>query len=300
MELSSANIKTDKLAAASVAGVELHILRLDSIHPVVSGNKWFKLKEYLKKARLAGAPAIVTFGGAHSNHIVAAACAAEMEGFASIGIIRGEEPAAYSSALNDAMGYGMRLVFLSRSEYALRKRSRDVSWLGSAPGNCYVIPEGGAGEEGVAGASEILRFVENAGEYSDIVTAIGTGATTAGILRSAAPGQRVTGISVMKNNKALHGEIEALLQRSITDGFGVIHDYHFGGYGKYNPELLQWMNRFYHMSTIPLDFVYTGKMMYGVFDLVRRGYFSVGAKILVVHSGGLQGNRSLPAGALEY
>ncbi len=296
----SANITINKLAGEEVTGVALDVLRLDSIHPVISGNKWFKLKEYLKEARRLEASAIVTFGGAYSNHIVATACAASMEGFAAIGIIRGEEPAVYSSSLKDAVQYGMQLVFLSRSEYALRKRNRDISWLGTEPGNYYVIPEGGAGEEGVAGASEILHFVENPEEYSDIVTAIGTGTTTAGIIRSAAPGQRVTGISVMKNNKALHGEIEALLQRSITGGFGVIHDYHFGGYGKYTPELLEWMNRFYHMSTIPLDFVYTGKMMYGIFDLVKCGYFLPGAKILAIHSGGLQGNRSLPEAALEY
>lgn len=279
--------------------VDLHVLRLDLIHPVVSGNKWFKLKEYIKDARLLKASTIVTFGGAYSNHIVAAAFAASQHGFSSIGIIRGEEPALYSSSLADARNAGMQFIFVGRAEYDLRKRTPDISWLKQSVPQPYIIPEGGMGAKGVAGAEEILEVISGTAEYTEIVLAVGTGTTAAGIIKSAG-NQRVTGISAMKNNKALHGEIEALLQRSTKDDFQIIHDYHFGGYGKYTQSLLEWMNWFYHMSKIPLDFVYTGKMMYGVFDMIKGGYFPKGAKILAIHSGGLQGNRSLPPEALRY
>lgn len=279
--------------------ISLSVLRLDLIHPVISGNKWFKLKQYLIDARQVQASTIVSFGGAYSNHIVATACAAANDGFASIGIIRGEEPVVYSQSLRDATDYGMKLVFLSRSDYNERKRNPDISWL-TKEAECYVIPEGGMGENGVLGAAEIWKLIDDPAAFTDIVVAVGTGTTAAGIISGALPGQRITGISAMKNNNALQSEIEALLNRSNKDGFRIIHDYHFGGYGKHTPELLYWMNQFYHMSTIPLDFVYTGKMMFGVFDLIEKGYFSAGAKILAIHTGGIQGNRSLPDDALEY
>ncbi len=300
MIFSVGNINTHVIPAVATPGVQLDVLRLDTIHPVVSGNKWFKLSGYLRQARNRDAPGIVTFGGAYSNHIVAAVYAAKSAGMRSVGVIRGEEPQRYSPSLQDASANGMKLVFISRSEYAHRKRSPDLSWLDSSLHHYHLIPEGGAGEMGVTGASGILHLADGWETYSDIVTAIGTGTTTAGILKAAMPGQRITGISAMKNNKALYGEIEVLLQRSVTERLEVMHGYHFGGYGKYTEELLRWMNYFYHMSTIPLDFVYTGKMMFGIFDLLKRGYFSPGAKILAIHSGGLQGNRSLPAGSLDY
>jgi len=280
--------------------VSLHVLRLDLVHPVVSGNKWFKLQKYLQQAAALQARTIITFGGAYSNHIVATAYAAAMKGFASMGIIRGEEPAFYSPSLHDARNLGMQLVFLSRSDYDTKKRNKDISWLVSGDHNYYVIPEGGIGQEGVSGAAGILKLTGNPGDFSDIIVAAGTGTTAAGILEAALPHQRVTAISSMKNNKALQGEIEGLLQRSTYDNFRLMHDYHFGGYARYTGELLQWMNAFYHMSNIPLDFVYTGKMMYSVFDLMKQGYFKPGAKILAVHSGGLQGNRSLAEGMLDY
>lgn len=291
------DITIDNVTGEALAGAELDVLRLDKIHPVISGNKWFKLKAYLEQTGQRG---IATFGGAFSNHIVAAACAAQMRGVPCVGIIRGEEPPVWSDTLKEAHSYGMRLVFVSRTLYNRYKRQTDITGLDPGLADYQVIPEGGTGEPGVTGAEEILHHVPDRDKYTHIVTAVGTGTTVAGIIRAVSPNQQVLGFSSMKNNKGLHSEIEALLLRSISSNFRVVHDYHFGGYARYTNSLPEWMNWFYHMSKIPLDFVYTGKMMFGVFDWIRQGYFPAGSKILAIHSGGLQGNRSLPEGLLAY
>lgn len=279
--------------------VNLHVLRLDKLHPVISGNKWFKLKYYLADAVDKGYRKILTFGGAYSNHIVAAACAAKQYNFGITGIIRGEEPAEYSQSLTDVRNFGMELQFLSRNEYNSVKRSLIANIANRHFNDHYIIPEGGYGELGVKGAAEILQTTE-LNNFTHIAAAIGTGCTIAGILQGASRGQKVLGMSVMKNNNTLLQEIASLLDGAMPLNFQIVNDYHFGGYAKKSQLLLDFMNRFYRLSNIPLDFVYTGKLMYGIFDLIGKGYFPHGAKILVIHSGGLQGNRSLPSGILEF
>jgi 1-aminocyclopropane-1-carboxylate deaminase len=261
------------------------ILRTDLIHPVCSGNKFFKLKYFLLDAIQKNHTIITTSGGAWSNHIIATAFAARACGLRSVGLIRGEKNATPSATLLEASALGMELRFIGRGEY------RDPQML--SPDE-YYVPAGGYGEFGAKGAGEILTFA-NDQDYSHIICASGTGTMLAG-LTLAAPGKQVLGIAVLKH-KDLGKEAGRLIGK---DELNMIHDYHFGGYAKKTDELLNFMNDFYLATGIPTDFVYTGKLMYAIRQLIRKQYFPPGSKILAIHSGGLQGNISLKKAALVF
>ncbi|MFT3946294.1 MAG: pyridoxal-phosphate dependent enzyme [Agriterribacter sp.] len=279
--------------------LQLSVLRLDKIHPVISGNKWFKLKYYLQDAKAKGYNSILTFGGAFSNHIAATALAASLQELQSIGIIRGEEPESWSHTLLKAKANGMQLYFVSRNEYNVLKRTGDNDLLKQFGSN-YIIPEGGYGTLGVKGAADILSVVDTS-DFTHIVCAVGTGTTIAGLIKAALPHQRIIGISTMKNNAGLLPEILKLFNvEALPDNFVLNHDYHFGGYARHTPELLCWMNDFFSVSHIPLDFVYTAKAMYGIMDMIEKDYFPPASKILMVHTGGLQGNLSTKPGLLKF
>lgn len=290
------NCRIDAVNAFLKFHIEAAVLRLDLLHPVISGNKWFKLKEYLKEAGALNKKSILTFGGAFSNHIVATAAAAKQFGFNSVGLIRGEKPEKFSDTLNDALSFGMKLFFISREEYKKKIIPNEVFEQYDA-GSIYIINEGGYGLKGAEGAGAILKPVDASG-FTHIVSAVGTGTTLAGLLNAATPSQKITGFSVMKNNFSLQKEIEDLLIEKKE--FHLIHDYHFGGYAKYNLQLIAFMNEWYRTTGIPSDFVYTGKLFFAVNDLVQKNYFPLHSKILIIHSGGLQGNRSLPKGTLIF
>ena len=239
----------------------------------------------------------MTFGGAYSSHIVATAAAGRVFGFKTIGIVRGEEPRTLSHSLRDAMGFGMDLFFVSRTDY------RNKIWpakLLKKPDEPYVINEGGYGPTGVEGAMEILDFCEQE-HYSHIACAVGTSTMMAGLIKTSLTGQQVLGFSVLKNNLNLEKDLCNLLSPGDREKkFQVIHDYHFGGYAKYTRELIGFMNEFYQASLIPLDFVYTAKLFFGVIAMMENNYFPPGSHVLLIHSGGLQGNLSLPKGALVF
>jgi len=274
--------------------VQLDVLRLDEIHPVVSGNKWYKLHFYLQEAMTQDYDTILTFGGAYSNHIVAAAYACKTAGLKSIGIIRGEEPVNYSHTLLQAKAYGMQLHFVSRAVY---RQKNDLKALYPT---AYCINEGGYGEEGVAGAALILQQVPQLQQYTHITCAVGTGTTLAGIITAALQHQTIIGISALKGYTALEIDIRNLLPQNCLQPFTVIHDYHFGGYAKHNIQLLTYMNEVWKTHQLPLDFVYTGKALYGTEALIRSATIPQGSRVLMVHTGGLQGNLSLPAGTLAF
>lgn len=267
-------------------------MRLDKIHPVVSGNKWLKLQHFLAEARARQQHSIVTFGGAYSNHIVATAFAAQAAGMDATGIIRGEEPRKWSPTLQDAASYGMQLRFVSRALYDRYKRLDDLAEKRAVFADAYMVPEGGMGQLGVKGVSEYLNTLR-LNNYSHYACAIGTGTTITGLAEAALPRQKILGFSSMKNNNALAGEIESLFGRSLPAGFEIIHDYHFGGYGKHTTALINWMNEFFSATGVELDFVYTAKMMFGLTDRIKKGLIPAGSKILALHTGGLQGNRSI-------
>jgi len=269
------------------------VLRLDLIHPVISGNKWFKLKEYLRDAFNKNCDTIITYGGAYSNHIVATAAAAKQYGLQSIGIIKTHLPKQLSHTIQEAMTYGMEIRFAPTE--------KDIqSFLSNIETSLtYTIPMGGYGLLGKDGATSILNDV-SIGNYTHIICSVGTGTMLAGITESSLENQQVIGISAMKNNLSLEEEIRALLPENLHNHFQVIHQYHFGGFAKHTPGLIEFMNWWYEQTGIPSDIVYTGKLFYAVHDLIQREDFPTHSKILLIHSGGLQGNCSLPKGTLIF
>lgn len=292
------NIRVDSVDLLSKFHTTVDVLRLDLIHPVISGNKWFKLKEYLKDAKTLNKKIILTFGGAYSNHIVATAAAAKQEGFKSIGIIRGEKPAMLSHTLQDAAQYGMQLFFTSRKAYSKRIIPGEVS-MNFKEDDIYIIDQGGYGAKGVEGAKDILLQPDTS-SYTHIIDVVGTGTTIAGLIEASNKQQTIIGISSLKNNYSLQSEIENLISEENKNRFTLIHDYHFGGFAKYSKQLIDFMNEWYQRTHIPSDFVYTGKLFFAVNDLLMKNYFPHNSKLLIIHSGGLQGNQSLPKGTLIF
>jgi 1-aminocyclopropane-1-carboxylate deaminase len=281
----------DQVSAFFETSLEVAVLRLDKIHPVISGNKWFKLRFYLEDAKAKGKKILLTFGGPWSNHIIATAAAGQKNGFSTIGIIRGEEPVTLSPTLINARNYGMRLVFVPRDEYTKKNIPSTLP-----EEDCYIINEGGYGSLGAAGAATMLDgLVES---YTHICCAAGTGTMAAGLANSAKE-SKVVAISVLKNNHSLEGMIRALLTNDALPPV-LNHEYHFDGYAKYQPALLEFMNKLYQHTKIPTDFVYTGKLFYAVQDLVHKNFFPSHSRILLIHSGGLQGNLSLRKGTLMF
>jgi 1-aminocyclopropane-1-carboxylate deaminase len=291
-ELTLYDITVDPISFLFENKIEVDVLRLDKISPVISGNKWFKLRYYLEEAKSQHKKSILTFGGAWSNHIIATAAVCKMQKLNSIGIIRGEEPKELSSTLLHARKLGMQLVFISRLDYQQKKIPAILQ-----PGDYYIINEGGYGETGAKGASTMLDHCNKT--YTHYCCAVGTGTMMAGLVNAVSPTQTVLGISVMKNNTAL----KEMIQTLVTDtgkNWKIIHDYHFGGYAKHQPALLQFMNEFYKQTSIPSDFVYTGKLFFAISDLIGKNYVPANSKLLLIHSGGLQGNSSLPGDTLIF
>lgn len=273
--------------------IQLDILRLDEIHETVSGNKWFKLKYYLEEARRNNCKGIITYGGAYSNHIIATAFACREYGLESTGVIRGERGTPLSHTLDYAASLGMQLHFTGREDF------RNKNFDAFRTDGFYEVPEGGYGKPGVMGASEILRCAPDADKYNYIFCAVGTGTMLAGLIQSSMPGRMCMGVSVMKNNFSLENAVTNLLGNEKKD-FTILHDYHFGGYARHSNHLLAFINNCWQQYRLPLDFVYTAKAMYAVMDLVHKSFFETGSKILMIHSGGLQGNKSLPEGTLCF
>lgn len=302
LEPNLKNITLDKWdhIAFLNSGVTVEVLRLDKIHPEISGNKWFKLKYYIEKAHRENKTQLISFGGTYSNHLLALSSAARLNGFSCTGIIRGETPPHLSHTLRALKKSGMELRFLSRADYDLKKKDAAHNKNDDIGIGAMVIPEGGAGMEGILGAEEILSYT-NANNYSHICCAVGTATTLAGIINSAGPEQKIVGVSVLKgtmNNKPI--EHSWIKNQTRIKNLQMIHDGHFGGYAKYTGSLIQFMNHTYRNFGIPTDFVYTGKLFYAVTKMAAMHAFPPGSRILVLHTGGLQGNGSLPSGLLQF
>jgi 1-aminocyclopropane-1-carboxylate deaminase len=280
-------------------GVEADVLRLDKIHPVISGNKWFKLKNYLNDAIKMRCPSITTFGGAYSNHILATAFAAKVAGLQSIGVIRGERSLRLSQTLLTADSYGMVLDHVSREEYRGRNEPDFLSSLSEKYPGTYMIPEGGAGEEGRKGCEEILQWIDQS-RYSHILCAVGTGTMYSGLVNACRGGMHVKGISILKGMEEQGNAYKKTDRLEFTPCCDINFGFHFGGYARKTPELIFFMNQLYRETGIPTDFVYTGKLFYAAREMTRQQHFMKGAKLLIIHSGGLQGNLSLPQGTLIF
>ena len=274
--------------------IQFAILRLDKIHPIISGNKWFKLKYYIADAIEKKIDTIATFGGAYSNHIIATAYACKLNGLKSIGFIRGERNENISATLLQAEAYGMQLEFVSRQTFnhtsIIKEKMIDK--------NYYRIDEGGYGMNGAKGAAEIFEWIDET--YTHIICACGTGTMIGGLIKAAKPHQTIIGISVLKGYDHLF-EIKELLNKDEQQKkFLLFNEYHFGGYAKRPKQLIDFMIAIWNDHQLPTDIVYTSKLMYAAFDLAEKDFFPANSKVMVIHSGGLQGNNSLPANTLPF
>ncbi len=266
--------------------VTLSIRREDLIHPFVSGNKFRKLKYNLLQAKAENKNVILTFGGAFSNHIAAVAFAGKEQGFSTIGVIRGEELNAKiqeNPTLQFAQNCGMQFKFISREDYRLKTETDFITNLKTEFGNFYLVPEGGTNELAIKGCEEILT--EEDAEFDFVCCAVGTGGTISGLINSILPHQKVLGFPALKGD-FLKEDIRKFVR---NENWNLITDYHFGGYGKVTPELIAFINQFYAENKVPLDPIYTGKMVFGVIDLIQNNYFPENSKILLIHTGGIQG-----------
>jgi 1-aminocyclopropane-1-carboxylate deaminase len=270
--------------------ITLCIKREDLLHPFVSGNKFRKLKYNIAEAKKQNQSQLITFGGAFSNHIAATAFACHEARMKSIGIIRGDElfdKIVDNPTLQFAKKYGMQFEFVSREIYQNKEELAFLSNLKSKYGNHYLLSEGGTNELAVRGCEEILTQEDE--EFDYICCAIGTGGTISGIINSTKPYQQVIGFPALKGD-FLSKEISKFAHNT---NWKLITDYHFGGYAKVTPELIAFINQFYSDNKIPLDPVYTSKMAYGVLDLITKNYFPNNSKILMIHTGGLQGLKGM-------
>lgn len=279
--------------------LDVVVKRTDLIHPIISGNKWYKLKYNLESLKEKGLGQLITFGGAWSNHIHAVAYAVREHGVKAIGIIRGEEPKEWSLTLQDAKRWGMQLEFIDREAYNEKDTEDFKMWLMAEYGPSLIIPEGGANYLGVNGCMEMID--DEDAQYDFICCSAGTGTMAAGLALKLKPHQRLVVFPALKGG-FLKNEIRTKLYYFLMDDqatdevmsqVDVIDDYHFGGYAKRDASLIEFMQDFEKLQGIPLDQIYTGKLCYGVIAERQNGLLKGGKRILVIHSGGLQGRRSL-------
>jgi 1-aminocyclopropane-1-carboxylate deaminase len=268
--------------------IELWMKRDDLLHRVISGNKWRKLKYSLDYALSSGADTIISMGGAYSNHLHALAYAAKLVGLKAFGFIRSEQPEMLTPTLSDIQNWGMELKFVSRSDYRLLRQYKGChDFPGLKPGQ-YWLPEGGAQMLALKGVAELVNEIDVA--YDILCTPCGTGATLAGIIDAAPEHVSIMGFAALKSAEFLQTDVESLLPRPCTN-WQINLDYHFGGFAKTNTELMAFIADFESKTGIPLEPVYTGKMMYALYDLIAKRTFKPGQRIIAVHTGGLQGKR---------
>ena len=272
--------------------IELWMKRDDLLHPVISGNKWRKLKYSLELALASGADRLISMGGAYSNHLHALAYVGKALGLKTTGLIRGEQPEALTPTLYDMQHWGRELKFVSRSDYRhLRKYKGCYDLHGLKPLQ-YWLPEGGVQALALKGVAELVNEIDIA--YDILCAPCGTGATLAGIIEAVSDQASVMGFAAVKNSGFLQTDVETLLPRPCTN-WQINHNYHFGGFAKTTPELMAFIAEFEFKTGIPLEPVYTGKMMYALYDMITKHTFKAGQRIIAVHTGGLQGKRGFTA-----
>ncbi len=286
----------------TINGVEIWLKREDLIHPHVSGNKWRKLKYYVEDFYGSGKTHILTFGGAFSNHLAATAALGKMASIPTKALVRGEEVQS-NDTLDFCREQGMDVDAISRKRYDTKDDQEFLQMMEETLPEVYIIPEGGKGSLGVKGCTEVLSEVDAGFDY--VCCAGGTGTTTAGLLLSGYESKfmlfpalkggiflkRAIAQSILEYEKAFSTNLNG--KELVNHRLAVSENYHFGGYGKVKPELIDFMNGFYRKYNIPLDPIYTGKMMYGIFEMIENGEFESGTKLLAIHTGGLQGIKGM-------
>ena len=278
-------------AEIAIKELELWIKRDDLLHPVISGNKWRKLKYILNHALYLGVSRIISMGGVHSNHLHALAFAGKSLGLKTAAFVRGEPPIGSSPTLLDVQAWGMETRFISRNEYRqLRQFKTHDSLPFLKPGD-YWLPEGGATDLALLGVAESVAEIDSG--FDVLAVACGTGATMAGLIANTPATTKILGIAALKGAGFLYDDIRRLLigQDHVHDNWEIALDFHGGGFAKVNPELRDFIREFEAKHNTPLEPIYTGKTMMAVYGLIRQGYFAKGQRILVFHTGGLQGKR---------
>lgn len=292
----STNIKTPSpvqpvnLPEWQASGVQVFIKRDDLLHQYVQGNKWRKLKYNLLEAKRLGKKQLLTFGGAFSNHIHATAAAGQMFGLETIGLIRGDKLDKLSPTLAFAQAAGMRLIYLDRTTYRQRKEPEFLAQIADEYPSAYVVPEGGSNALALKGVAEIITEVDAQMPARQPMTwcvGVGSGGTMAGMIRAVKPNDRVMGFSSLKGG-FVDEMVAGFLDKEYPN-WQIWKDAHFGGFAKWKPELIDFMNYFYASTKIPLDPIYNGKLWCRLNDLILEGFFPKGSQIMVVHTGGLQG-----------
>jgi len=282
------------------SNIQFDLLRLDTIHPLVNGNKWFKLKLNLQQALDDHHHTLLSFGGAYSNHIRALAAASSMLKIKSIGVIRGERTLPLNPVLQFAHDNDMKLHFVSRANYKLKHTPEFIEVLKEQFGDFYLIPEGGSNELGVKGCEDILDYLDHSADPEDkgrncyLAVACGTGATLAGLIRGVARkglGIDIMGVAVLKGAGYLEKEVSSWLvgdlQEASYPNWNIELDYHCGGYAKHNPALLSFIERFERVNQVSIEPVYTGKLLAGIYDLIENGLIPAGSQVIAIHTGGV-------------
>jgi 1-aminocyclopropane-1-carboxylate deaminase len=288
-------IRLDNTPVSEVAMGNISLLRLDRTGGLAPGNKSFKLCENLAEARRLGVQRLVSFGGAWSNHLHALAAVGRESGFATVGIVRGEATVDQTPMLKDARAWGMRIVHVSRTEYRLRNEREYLQKIEDRFAPCLVIPEGGANAEGARGCMVIADLVKGVAPHTRrIVLPVGTGTTLAGLVAGLGSGYEVVGISALKGA----GDLEQRVERALADcgatdvaDWRILHDYHCGGFARSNAQLRDFMLDFQKAHGVPLEPVYTGKMLFAIHQLLQCGKWDGAIPVLAIHTGGLQGRR---------
>jgi len=291
--------------------ISLKVLRTDKTHPVISGNKWFKLKYNLIEAQKKGFKTLLSFGGPYSNHLHALATAGKANHFNTIGIVRGEEHLPLNPTLSDISREGMKLYYVNRRTYRNKHLPEVIEQFrqlvgdddpfseGKSAGDFYLVPEGGTNKLAILGASEITNDIPDDTDF--VCVPCGTGGTMAGIISGLSEKKqirtKVLGFPAMKGGQFLNETIRTLLNEKKTSSqqvdWELFYDWSFGGFGKMNKSLAQFMYNFEKKYSIELDPVYTAKMMYGIVSMVKNNFFPIGSKVIVIHTGGLQGRRGM-------
>ncbi len=272
-------------------GIEVWIKRDDRLHPVISGNKWRKLKYILDQILSDSLDTVISMGGAYSNHLHALAYAGMKLGFKTAAFIRGEAVYPLNPTLQDVRQWGMRLNFVSRGAYRELRNYRECTDLPGLEHEQYWLPEGGALPLALLGVREIVAEIDC--DYDVLCVPCGSGTTLAGIIGAVPENKRVIGFSALKGGAFLEHEVLRLAGTNLPDGlqWSINQDYHFGGFARIKPQLLSFIRHFEEINRIPLEPVYTGKMFYGIYDLISKNYFEPGQRIIAIHTGGLQGKR---------
>ena len=274
--------------------ISLFIKREDLNHPLMSGNKWHKMKYNLQEAIKQGKNTLLTFGGAYSNHIYATAAVGKIFNLNTIGIIRGEEHLPLNPTLSFAKDNGMKLYYLDRTSYREKNSPEIINQLRKKFGDFYLLPEGGTNEFAVKGCGEIISKINI--DFNFVCCPCGTGGTLAGLISGLQGHNFALGFAVLKGASFLKRDVSSLLKisgNSSLINWDINLDYHFGGYAKFNSALMDFISRFTLLTKIPIEPIYTGKMLFGIYDLISKDYFNEGSRIVALHTGGLQGLRGL-------